>query len=582
MRLLKLFALAHATAVALECHTEPILPRPQNLVQSESFQNSLSGLTEKLDAAIAGEIKAGWDTRNVSMSIGLLSYNQPDPSVPIWEYHHLASGNVNGTKKVNRDSQYLIGSVSKVITDAILLRSGIDLDAPITSFIPALDNDTSIIHWKNITLRSLAGQLAGIPTNYGFSEYYYLNFYFELLGFPTLPNTSYPPCGVFGLNKGCTKDQYLTGLLHSHPTADPSTRPVYSNVAFALAIYALSSVTNKTYTELLSPLPMHSTFPAPGNDSLAVIPPVPNNWGSSYGDDAPGGGLVSTLSDLSVFFHAILSRDPKLGLSETQIREWLKPHAFTGSPYSFVGMPWEIFRPAPGLVFPDYNATTGEGGHIVTIYQKGGGAYGYRSHVALVEEYGLGLVVLTAGGQNALEIVTSAVLGVVLPAADEAAREEVERQYVGVWEANGDAINATVEVDGVGLKLAGLWRDGSDILEGLRELWDVTVNAFLPSRLNKLFRLYPASVERKAQVEGREVVLEDWRFQWDMEFDTASDLPGERLAGNDCLSWTLGDWMHYGSEPVDRVVFVKDAQTGKVLWLDVPFLRTGMMEKAAV
>lgn len=161
-----LLATIQATAVALECHPQgPIVPRPLNLNASDTFRRALDNLTKIFDAASTGEIKGGWDVRNVSMSIGLVSLDQAEPSVPIWEYHHLASGNVNGTKSLNRDSQYLVGSVSKVISDAILLRSGVNIDDPVTEYIPSLDDPSSLISWNNITLRALASQLAGIPPN---------------------------------------------------------------------------------------------------------------------------------------------------------------------------------------------------------------------------------------------------------------------------------------------------------------------------------------------------------------------------------------------------------------------------------
>jgi CubicO group peptidase (beta-lactamase class C family) len=162
----QVFALLQATALALECHPQgPILPRPRNLARSASFQAALVNLTRTLDAAVTGEIRAGWAISNVSLSIGLVSLDQNDASMPAWEYHHLASGNVNGTKVLDRHSQYLIGSISKVVSDAVLLRSGVTIDDPITKHIPSLDNASSLISWDNITLRALASQLSGIPPN---------------------------------------------------------------------------------------------------------------------------------------------------------------------------------------------------------------------------------------------------------------------------------------------------------------------------------------------------------------------------------------------------------------------------------
>lgn len=155
-----------AGASTLECHPEGrIVPRPHHLAKSESFQTALKKLTSTLDGAATGKINGGWDVKNVSMSVGVVSLDQEESNKPLWEYHHLASGNTNGTKEIDRNSQYLIGSVSKVVSDLILLRSDLNIDDPITKYLPTLANSSSLIEWNNITLRALASHLAGMPPN---------------------------------------------------------------------------------------------------------------------------------------------------------------------------------------------------------------------------------------------------------------------------------------------------------------------------------------------------------------------------------------------------------------------------------
>lgn len=127
--------------------------------------------------------------------------------MPLWEYHHLSAANIKGTKELDRNSQYLIGSVSKVLSDAILLKSGLSLDDSITKYLPKLARNDSPLRWENISLGALASQLSGIPPNYGFSEFYYLRDYFESLGFPRLNDSDYAPCGVQALNSGCTRER---------------------------------------------------------------------------------------------------------------------------------------------------------------------------------------------------------------------------------------------------------------------------------------------------------------------------------------------------------------------------------------
>lgn len=164
--LLPFLLMAGTLATALECHQQgPILPRPRHLAKSRVFQDALQHLTESLDAAVTGKIKSGWDIRNLSLSVGVVTLDQLDDTTPAWEYHHLASGNVDGTRAIDKHSQYLIGSVSKVVSDAILLRSGVNIDDPITKYVPVLNTSSSLIDWTSITLRALSSQLSGIPPN---------------------------------------------------------------------------------------------------------------------------------------------------------------------------------------------------------------------------------------------------------------------------------------------------------------------------------------------------------------------------------------------------------------------------------
>ena len=122
---------------------------------------------------------------------------------------------------------------------------------------------------------------------------------------------------------------------------------------------------------------------------------------------------MSSLSDLSVFVHGILAGTIFNG-DTTAVREWLKLASSTGSLYSLVGVPWEIFRA---------NDLTPEHPHTVDIYAKGGGAYGYQSQMAVLDEYGAGIVLLIAGSPLAMQPVYDAVLATLVPALDDIARE---------------------------------------------------------------------------------------------------------------------------------------------------------------
>lgn len=169
MRLLSTLALAYLSSgatSALECRPDgPTVPRARNLADSPFVKDATANLTTILDQAVSGEIAAGWAVENASFSLALVDYNQDDPGNPLWEYHHLADGNVNGTEKLDRDSQYLIGSVSKVFSTLVLLLSDVQLDTAVTKYLPELSNGSSTLVWDEVTLRSLANHLSGAPTN---------------------------------------------------------------------------------------------------------------------------------------------------------------------------------------------------------------------------------------------------------------------------------------------------------------------------------------------------------------------------------------------------------------------------------
>lgn len=150
----------------LECRPEgPVVPKPTNLLNSTTFTKAADHLTTTLDQALYGDIKAGWAVENASFSLALVSLDQESPGIPIWEYHHLAEANVKGTKHLNRDSQYLVGSVTKAFAGLALIKSGLSLDDPVTDFLPQLKNSSSRVPWNTISLRSLGNHLAGLTTH---------------------------------------------------------------------------------------------------------------------------------------------------------------------------------------------------------------------------------------------------------------------------------------------------------------------------------------------------------------------------------------------------------------------------------
>lgn len=235
-----------------------------------------------------------------------------------------------------------------------------------------------------------------------------------------------------------------------------------------------------------------------------------------------------------------------------------------------MGTPWEIFRT---------ETLTPEHPHVVDVYAKSGGAYGYRAQMSALDEYGLGIIVLTAGDSTALTPLYDAVLGTIVPAVDKAAREQAAK-YTGTFTADsgGVPVVAEIEQDEDSLLLASLTRNGSDIVAGILEIFNQGLGTVVGLTVSEP-RLFPAEVEERTTTQdGREVIREDWRMRWgDAQQATGGELPGKGATRGDCLLWTVTDWLHYGREPLDRFVFVRDAGTGEVLGLEAPFLRAGLL-----
>ena len=215
--LLGLASVANAQTATYGCPPNgPLLPKPTSLADSSHIQSATRRLEEVLGKAIGAELNAGFAVVNTSFSLALVSFDDTDACPPLWEFHHRGEANTRGVEVVDGDTQYLVGSISKLYSDLLLLKTGIDLDDPITKYLSELNVPDSKIDWKNITLATLADHLAGIPPNYGFSEFYVLKDVFDLLGFPALTEADYGICGIPGLSGACSQEGQSTSWPYSN------------------------------------------------------------------------------------------------------------------------------------------------------------------------------------------------------------------------------------------------------------------------------------------------------------------------------------------------------------------------------
>ena len=113
--------------------------------------------------------------------------------------------------------------------------------------------------------------------------------------------------------------------------------------------------------------------------------------------------------------------------------------------------------------------------HIIDLYAKDGAAQGYLARFILIEQYGIGIVVLTAGPGEVLNPLAEAILATIVPAAEEEARVQAKK-YVGNFSTPSNttpelATNLSLSIDqGPGIKIDHFYHNNSDMLEGIKIL----------------------------------------------------------------------------------------------------------------
>ena len=293
----------------------------------------------------------------------------------------------------------------------------------------------------------------------------------------------------------------------------PNFRASYSSVSFTVLSYAMQKATGKTFDELLEdkalkPFNLTGTGAHPSNTTNAVIPIAqPNSWGTDYGDQAPGGGLRSTVNDICHIMHAVLTRT--VFQEPAAVHKWLQPTAFGTTPSFLIGVPWEIHRTT--------NLTPAHP-HTIDIHAKDGAALAYAARMAIVDQYGIGIVVLSAGGlgNEALNPVTDAILATLIPAVAEATREHASK-YAARYSTPGNLkppysdepkVPASMVIDiddGPGLRVLSLTHNGTDMFSAIQIVWNIQLVS--PGILNTEFRMYPMDIEEctTEKVNGQSV-----------------------------------------------------------------------------
>ncbi|KAH6642816.1 beta-lactamase/transpeptidase-like protein [Boeremia exigua] len=533
MKLLLLSVLA--TAVNARCF-EPTITHP--LPEYDADDALLKHAFAEIDTAVTSVISAS-EFSATSFSIEVTSSKES-----LWSKHHTANER-NASRpdipEVNGDALYRIASITKTFTVLGILyqekAGNLSLDDPISKYIKELDAPQhGTLPWKDITLRSLASQLSGIPREFAQGDF--VNF--EKLGMPDPVTWGLPPvsredlvdCDEYspGYKKVCHTGDLLDAVKSQIPIFAPNQQSTYSNVAFELLGVVIERVTGqdyKSYIEeaIFKPLNMSKSTLSLPPDHAGVIPSGDHYWDVDEGIQNPTGGIYASSQDLSKYLRYILKKYNGL----THALNWFNPVSPARGANSFYGMPWEIFHT---------DRVLNDSRQLVRFVTKGGGLPGYSSIIISAPEYDLGFTILVAGDDTLLLKLKNIVTRFVRTAERLAVRQLQDR-YSGKYVSSDPSLNSSVTLvaDHRGLIVTEFISNSSDLLDyAYTKHW-------IPQ--HGVPQLIPTLLYRNAQDQKGE----EWRIQ-----PVEDRNHGENEIWDDfCITDVEGPL--YAAVPVNNLVF---------------------------
>lgn len=355
-------------------------------------------------------------------------------------------------------------------------------------------------------------------------------------GLPDLGANDLPRCSV-GLKYSCDRAQFFAELDTRQPIFAPNTQPIYSNTPYVILGYALESITGKPLSGILqsfaNELKLDVTTPVTPDISRAVIPYNAESSGflAQTGEAWPLGGLYATFNDLTKIGRSILNSN---FINPNATRAWLKPVAFISDLRYAIGRPWEIIR-------IDTRSTRG----VIDVYGKSGGKGPMSTFLGLMLDYNFGFAAGVAGkGPASSNWVSAKITETILPALEEAAREEAHEAYAGTYIANTNGTNSTIvlttEAGKPGLSVTTFTSRGANVLSAMGQLYGEPIST-------EILRLIPTNLEQNAKNGTTEVA---WKF-----IENTSTPNEKPSAWSACPSWFLVDEPSYGHHSFDSVLF---------------------------
>lgn len=448
-----------------------------------------------------------------------------------------------GADVIAETTDYRIASITKSFTVLAILQQAkagkLDLDDTVLKYVEELaEPQNGTLPWKDITLRALAGQMAGIPRDMAQDDLVTDPPAAALLGLPFMSSKGLPQCdSIVDYARACNRTDLIKWVKKLKPIFAPNQKSSYSNLNYELLGLVLENVTGTNYEDyveknILRKLDMNGTsFTTPPDSVAAIAPGFEYYWNFEIGVQNPTGGLYASSSDMSKFLRYAMGTFN----AQTHALSWFNPTSFTSSVQTYYGMPWEMLRTNKFLAGTS---------RAVTLVSKSGGLPGYTSIIIMLPEYGIGITILVAGRSQALSILRAAIVDAMIEYGETVALTELQGSYAGYYEdpSTNSSISLAVKED-YGLYVTEWKSNGSNPLA-------LYTQVFGDPR--KEYVIY--AVPTLLNIDEEHQAGERWRLLpqavgWKQEFHDEPHSVWDDFCVED---W---DIMAYGGQPLNEIVF---------------------------
>ncbi|GAM20616.1 hypothetical protein SAMD00019534_037910 [Acytostelium subglobosum LB1] len=338
------------------------------------------------------------------------------------------------------DNNIRIASITKSFGTLMMYqlrdKGVLSLDEPVNKYYPEFTIMNPFITKKDITFRQLASHQAGLPREVPCN--------FDMLDDPNV-------CGEETIMENLAK--YIL-ILPQYQTAH------YSNLGLALLGRTCEKAAKQKYEDyveekILSPLGMdRSTYNYSAvKDNMAIGMHLDNGTYSVanitlFGWGTPMGGLFSTGRDMAKYCSFWLSDGGDILDSSTMNEAIVSTVYLVNDGQSSFGTPWETMY-STGLQ------------NNLWIRMKGGALDGYRSQLAMVREYGVGVFFSSLMYISTPDLFVGDAMNILLPAFDQVLREAQAppelsgypaEAFIGIYEYEGSIfrvqmLNGSLQAD---------------------------------------------------------------------------------------------------------------------------------------